>query len=114
VTHTRFMTRLGWPLLIAAILFEVGGTVSMKMANGFTKPLPSVLMFIFYGLCLGSLEFAVGEIDLNVLYAVWSGLGTAIIAAIGIYWFQEKITLLKLVSLGLIIAGVIGLNLRSS
>jgi small multidrug resistance pump len=113
VTHIKLFTRLGWPLLIAAIGFEVCGTVSMKLAEGFTKPLPSVLMFVFYGLCLGSLEFALGEIDLNVLYAVWSGLGTAIIAAIGIYWFHEKITVLKIISMMLIIVGVIGLNIRS-
>jgi small multidrug resistance pump len=105
---------MGWPLLMAAICFEVCGTVSMKLAEGFTKPLPSILMFVFYALCLGCLEFAIDKIDLNIVYAVWSGLGTAIIAFIGIYFFHEKVTTLKIVSMVFIILGVVGLNIRFS
>ncbi len=82
----------------------------MKLSQGFTKPLPSVLLFIFYGLCFSLLTLALKKIDVSVAYAVWSGLGTALIAGIGIYWFKEPVTAIKLTSLALIIIGVIGLN----
>jgi small multidrug resistance pump len=99
-----------WFYLILAIAFEVSGTTCMKLSQGFTKPLPSVLLFIFYGLCFSLLTLALKKIDVSVAYAVWSGLGTALIAGIGIYWFKEPVTAIKLTSLALIIIGVIGLN----
>ncbi len=102
---------MSWLYLILAILLEVLGTTSMKLSQGFTRTLPLVLMFVFYGLALTSLTMATKKIDLSVAYAVWSGLGTGLIAAIGILLFKEPVTTLKLVSLGMIIAGVIGLNL---
>jgi len=103
-----------WLLLIAAIVFEVFGTVSMKLSLGFTKLLPSVAVFVFYGLSFTGLTLVLKSIDVSVAYAVWSGLGTAIIAVIGIGWFKEPISILKVVSLGMIIVGVVGLNLSSS
>lgn len=99
-----------WFYLIAAIALEVSGTTCMKLSQGFTKVLPSVLMFVFYGLCFSSLTFAIKRIEVSVAYAIWSGLGTALIATIGIIWFKEPVTAIKLLSLGLIIVGVIGLN----
>ena len=86
----------------------------MKLSQGFSKILPSVLLFIFYGLCFSFLTLALKKIDVSVAYGVWSGLGTALVAFIGIYWFKEPATALKLVSLGLIIIGVIGLNASGS
>ena len=97
--------------LVFAILFEVAGTTSMKLAEGFTKMLPSVLVFVFYGLSLAALTMALKKIDLSIAYAIWSGLGTALIAMIGVMWFHEPLTAIKTLSLMLIIAGVIGLNL---
>jgi small multidrug resistance pump len=69
-------------------------------------------MFIFYGLGLSLLALALKKIDVSVAYAVWSGLGTAIIAVVGILWFKEPATVVKIFSLILIIMGVIGLNLN--
>lgn len=105
---------MSWAYLLLAIVLEVLGTTCMKLSQGFTKIVPSVLMVIFYGLCFSSLTVAVKRIDISVAYAVWSGLGTALIATIGIVWFKEPATGLKLVSLGAIVIGVIGLNLTGS
>ena len=99
-----------WFYLASAILFEVAGTTSMKLSQGFTRLLPSVLLFVFYAISFVSLTFAVKKIDMSVSYAIWSGIGTALIALIGVYWFKEPMTLLKIFSMVLIILGVIGLN----
>lgn len=92
---------------------EVAGTTSMKLAEGFTKPVPSILLFVFYGLSFVALTFSLKTIEVSIAYAIWSGLGTALIAAIGVGYFREPLTLVKIVSLCLIISGVAGLNLGS-
>jgi small multidrug resistance pump len=102
---------MSWLYLILAIVLEVSGTTCMKLSYGFTKLLPSILMFILYGFSLGALTLALKKIDVGMAYAVWSGLGTALIATVGILWFKEAISAVKIISLGLIIIGVIGLHL---
>jgi small multidrug resistance pump len=92
-------------------VLEVSGTTSMKLSQGFTKMLPSGLMFLFYGLSLPVLTLALKRMDVSVAYAVWSGLGTALIATVGVLWLKEPLSTMKVVSLMLIILGVIGLNL---
>jgi small multidrug resistance pump len=101
---------MAWLYLVAAIVTEVIGTTSMKFSEGFSKLTPSILVFVFYGLSLVALTLALKRIDVSVAYAVWSGLGTAMIAAIGLLIFKEPLTLVKMLSLLCIIAGVIGLN----
>lgn len=100
-----------WFYLLLAIVLEVIGTTSMKLSEGFTKTLPSVLMFVFYLLSFSALTLALKKVEVSVAYAIWSGMGTALIATIGILWFNEPLTITKLISLTLIIVGVIGLNL---
>lgn len=100
-----------WLLLLIAILFEVSGTTCMKLSRGFTQPLPTVLMFLFYGIGFIPLNLAIRHIDLSVAYAVWSGLGMAIITVVGIFFLREQPSVLKFISIALIMAGVIGLNL---
>lgn len=102
-----------WLILILAILFENAGTVSMKLSKGFTILLPSLLIPVFYLPSFALLTLALRKIDVSVAYAIWSGLGTASIALIGILWFREPVSALKMVSLILIILGVVGLNLSS-
>jgi small multidrug resistance pump len=97
--------------LLLAILAEVTGTTCVKLSQGFTRLVPSVLIFIFYGLSLGFLGLALKKVDLSIAYAVWSGLGIAFIASVGILYFREPVTLMKMGSLALIVAGVVGLNL---
>lgn len=102
-----------WVYLVLAIVLEVSGTTCMKLSEGFTKTVPSILLFVFYTLSFGMLTLALKRIDVSVAYAVWSGMGTALIATIGILYFKEPMTALKLISLALIIGGVVGLNLSS-
>ncbi len=83
----------------------------MKLSQGFTRLWPSVLIFVFYSLSFTLLTVVLKKIEVSVAYAIWSGVGTALIATLGILYFKESLTLLKLVSLALVIIGVIGLNL---
>jgi small multidrug resistance pump len=100
-----------WMFLILAILFEITGTTMLKLSVGFTKLLPSVAMVACYALSFGALSLTLKRIDVGVAYAVWSALGTALIAAIGVLWFHEPLTALKILSLVAIIGGVVGLYL---
>lgn len=101
---------MSWFYLILAILFEVTGTTAMKLSNGFQHPLPSITVFVCYACSIGLLTMAVRSIDISVAYAIWSALGMTLIAAIGIVWFKEPATIAKLVSIGVITLGVVGLN----
>ena len=99
-----------WLYLTGAILLEVAGTSCMKLSQGFTKLIPSILIFVFYGLSFVGLTIALKKIDVSIAYAVWAGIGTALIAGIGMFYFKEPLTLVKVLSILLIIAGVVGLN----
>ncbi len=100
-----------WLYLILAILSEVAGTTNMKLSQGFTKTLPSILIFVFYGISFTFLTLALKKIDVSIAYAIWSGLGTALIVMVGILFFKEPVTIIKLVSIGLIVVGVVGLHI---
>lgn len=100
-----------WLILAAAIVLEVAGTTSMKLSEGFSKLIPSAAMLVFYLLSLSALTIALKKIDVSVAYAIWSGVGTALITCIGILYFKEPVTALKMASVTMIIAGVVGLNL---
>jgi small multidrug resistance pump len=103
------------PLLLAlAIVAEVIGTVALRESDGFSRPVPSAIMAVTYALSFWLLALTLKSIPLSVTYAVWSAVGTAAIAAIGIFAFGEQATALKLASLTLIIAGVVGLNLAGA
>ncbi len=97
-----------------AILFEVAGTVSMKLSHGFSKVTPSVLIFIFYGFAFILLTLALKKLDVGVAYAVWSGVGTALVAIIGFLFLKEPMPFIKILFITLIIAGVTGLYLTTT
>jgi small multidrug resistance pump len=103
-----------WIFLILAILFEVAGTTSMKLSEGFSRLIPSILLFVFYAASFVAVTFALEKIDISVAYAVWSGVGTALITIVGILFFRETVTVLKIVSIIIIIIGVVGLNLAGA
>jgi small multidrug resistance pump len=102
---------MGWILLTFAIVLEVAGTTNMKLSEGFSNLVPSVLVIFFYALSIIALTFAVNRLDVSVAYAVWSGMGTALVAMIGLWFFRESVTSVKVVALGLIIVGVVMLHL---
>ncbi len=104
---------MNWIYLTLAIAFEVTGTTMMKLSEGFTKLTPSILVFVFYAISIVTLVMALKEIDIAVAYAIWSGVGTASIAIIGMFVFKEPATTFKMLSLALIIIGVVGLNLAT-
>ncbi len=83
----------------------------MKLSQGFSKLIPSILIFVFYAASFSVFTLALKRIDVSIAYAIWAGLGTALIAVIGIFWFKEPVNALKIISLIVIVAGVIGLNL---
>jgi small multidrug resistance pump len=102
---------MGWFLLFVAIIFEVAGTTCMKLSDGFSKLAPSILIFVFYGISFGVFSRALKNgINLSAAYAIWCGIGMCLIAAIGIFYFKEPVTVLKMSSIALIILGVIGLS----
>ncbi len=100
-----------WFYLAGAIALEAAGTTSMKLSGGFTNLVPSILLFLFYAASFVALTFALKGIDVSLAYAIWSGIGTVIIATIGFLYFKEQATALKIVSIGLIVVGVAGLKL---
>lgn len=104
---------LAWVLLAGAIMAEIVATTSMKMSAGLTRLGPTAVMVVGYLIAFGLLAVALKRIEIGVAYAIWSGVGTAAIATIGVLAFGESMNTIKLVSLGLIVLGVIGLNLSS-
>lgn len=105
------MKNFYWVYLALGIVFEVLGTVCMKYAEGFTKLWPSILVFVFYGVSLGLLVLVLEKYEVSIAYAIWASAGTALIATIGIVFFNEPVSAAKIISILLIIAGIIGLEL---
>src|SRR5262245_34448207 len=101
---------MAWIFLCVAILFEVTGITSMKLSRGFAELLP-VSVFVFYICSPSAVILALRRIELSVAYVFWSGVGTALTAMLGFAYFREPFTLVKLASLGHVVAGVVGLSL---
>ena len=105
---------MSWLVLFFAIVFEVAGTLTLKFTEGMTRLWPTVLMFAFYLVSLFGLSVAVSKIPVGTAYAVWSGVGTLMVAVLGIIWLKEEVTVLRSVSMLLIVIGVAGLYLTGS
>jgi small multidrug resistance pump len=103
-----------WLQLAVAIVAEVIGTTFLKLSAGLTKPLPTLVVVIAYGLSFWLLSRTLEVIPVGVAYAVWSGAGVALIAAIGWAALGQKLDAAALVGMGLIVAGVVVLNLFST
>jgi small multidrug resistance pump len=101
-------------LLVVAIVVEVIATALLPRAQGFTEPGWSAVVLGGYGLSIWLLAIIVRTMPVSITYAVWSGLGTAIVAVVAFVFLGEQMTLLKAASLLLIVAGVIGLNLAGA
>lgn len=101
----------GWVCLAIAILFSVFGTISMKLSQGFRKLTPSLCVAVFYLIAFIAMTLALKHIELSTLYAVWSGVGTILTAAIGMIYFNESVSSKKIIYLLLIVMGVVGIDL---
>lgn len=99
--------------LVAAIVCEVIATSFLQQSQQFTRLLPTVLMALFYGAAFYLLSFTLRAMPVGVAYAIWSGLGIVLISSVGYFVFGQKLDLAAIVGLGLIIAGVLVLNLLS-
>ncbi|MEN9453512.1 MAG: hypothetical protein RLZZ369_2571 [Pseudomonadota bacterium] len=97
-------------LLGSAIVAEVIATSAPKASCGFSKLWPSVLTVLAYGIAFYLLSQTLKRMEIGVVYAIWSGAGTAAMALVGYWLFNESLDTLKLVSIGLIVVGVVGLN----
>jgi small multidrug resistance pump len=99
-----------WLWLSFGILFEIVALVFMKKSEGFTKLVPILLVFLFYSLALGCLILVLKKMDTSVAYAIWASAGILIMAVVGILWLNEPVSIVKVVSMLLIVAGVVGLE----
>jgi small multidrug resistance pump len=104
---------MGWLLLTAAILTEVTATLSLRAAGEGSRP-ALVAVVVGYLLSIALLAIVVKHLEVSVAYAVWAGAGTALVALFGVALLGEPATALKLGSIALIIAGVVGLNLTGA
>jgi small multidrug resistance pump len=103
-----------WLYLAIAIVAEVMATTALKFSEGFTKPLPSLLVALGYAGAFYFLSKVLNSIPISVAYAIWSGAGVALVGIVGWVWLGQKLDAGALVGIGLIIAGVLVLNLFSN
>jgi small multidrug resistance pump len=102
-----------WLMLYTAIAFEVVGTTSLKLSEGMTRLGWFALCLGLYATSFALLAISLKTIPVGVAYAIWSGLGTVLIALIGVLWFHEAASPLRLLFIAMILVGAIGLNLTT-
>jgi small multidrug resistance pump len=106
---------MAWLLLAGAIATEVIATATLKMSDGLTRLIPSIVVGVGYVTSIVLLAWAIKlQLQLSIGYAIWSGAGTAAIAVIGMIWLGEPLTAAKAIGIVLIILGAVILNLASA
>jgi quaternary ammonium compound-resistance protein SugE len=104
---------MAWVYLVIAGLFEIGWAIGLKYTEGFTRLVPSALTIAAMIASIVLLGLALRELPVGTGYAVWTGIGAVGTAILGIVLFAEPATALRLASIGLIVAGIVGLKLAS-
>ena len=104
---------MAWTMLVFAGLLEIGWAIGLKYTDGFTRWLPSALTIVAMAGSMWLLALALRSIPIGTAYAVWTGIGAAGTALLGILLFAEPATALRLASIGLIVAGIAGLKLAA-
>ena len=104
---------MAWLMLVVAGLFEVGWAIGLKYTDGFTRLWPTVGTLAAMAISLGLLGLAMKTLPVGTSYAVWVGVGAVGTAILGIVLLGEPATAGRLISLGLIVAGIVGLKLAS-
>ena len=102
-----------WVYLIVAAMFEVGWALGLEVSNGFTKLVPSIATMISMAISIFLLAKAVQSLPIGTAYAVWTGIGAASTAILGVILFDETSTIARFGFIGLIVADVVGLELTS-
>lgn len=111
--HRTAMNWTHWTLLLIAIVSEVVATSALKASDGFTRLGPSVLVVLGYGAAFYFLSLTLRILPVGVAYALWSGIGVVLITLVSWWWFGQKLDGPALLGMGLIVAGVLVLNLFS-
>lgn len=101
---------MAWVILFIAGLFEIGWAIGLKYTDGFTRLAPTALTAVSLVASMGLLGLAVRSLPIGTAYAVWTGIGAVGTAVLGIVLFREPATAARLVCLGLIVAGILGLK----
>ncbi|EGL55225.1 MAG: multidrug efflux SMR transporter [Pseudomonadota bacterium] len=105
---------MNWLILITAGLLEVGWAIGLKYTDGFTKPAASITTFLLMIVSLYMLSIALRSLPMGTAYAIWVGVGMVGTVIVGALFFNEAFSLIKLVSLVLIITGIAGLKWSTS
>ncbi len=102
-----------WLYLLIAIVAEVIGTSALKAADGFTRPAPSILVVIAYGVSFLFLSLTLRTLPVGIAYAVWSGVGVVLVTIVAWFLYQQRLDWPAVLGIGLILTGVLVLNLFS-
>lgn len=105
---------MAWIVLVLSGVLEAGWAVSLKLSEGFSRLWPTLSFLVLAAASFAGLAWAMRELPVGAAYAVWTGIGAAITAVIGMVWLGDQVSALKVVSLVLVVSGVIGLNLAGS
>ena len=108
------MNNMVWFMLVIAGLFEVVWAIGLKYTDGFTRLIPSVISVVAMVLSVGLLGLAMKTLPIGTAYAVWVGIGVIGTALLGMLVFGESVSLLKIVSLALIVLGIVGLKISTT
>jgi small multidrug resistance pump len=103
----------GYAYLAIAIVAEVIATTALKASEGFSKTLPSIVVWVGYGVAFWCLSITIRTVPVGLAYAIWSGVGIVLITAIAWIWFKQALDPAALVGMALILAGVLVINLFS-
>ncbi|EWY39354.1 multidrug transporter [Skermanella stibiiresistens SB22] len=104
---------MAYVFLIVAIVLEVVATSALQASQQFTRPLPVTIMLAGYGTSFYLLSLALMTLPVGIAYAIWSGLGIVLISLVGFVWFKQALDAPAVLGLGLIVAGVIVVNVFS-
>jgi len=104
---------MGYVYLAIAIVAEVVGTTAIQASEGFTKPIPSIVVVVGYGVAFYFLSLVLRTIPMGIAYAIWAGLGIVLIALTGVVLYKQTLDVPAMIGMGLIVAGVAIINIFS-
>lgn len=103
-----------WIALTVAIIAEVIGTTALKASNEFTQLIPSIIVVTGYGIAFYFMAISLRVLPVGIMYAIWSGMGIVLVSVIAWVVYKQSLDLASLVGIGLIISGVLVINLFST
>lgn len=104
---------MSWYVLILAGLFEIGWAIGLEYSDGLSKPVPTFGTVVALIISMVLLAQAVKDLPVGTAYAVWTGIGAVGTASLGIFLFDEPASLVRIICIGVIVVGIVGLHLAS-